>query len=321
MLCPYIEGADASELERIGVESLSRYDAFVALARRDSDLDVPYVRRGTVQLADTDEAAATLRARAARLNAQGVPCQYIEGDSAVREFEPMAIGQRAALFIDTHGAVRVRELVEALRTAAIHRGARFVHGERVLRVQPRGSAVRVETPAHAYDASHLVLTAGAWSTHVEIDGVPPTPTRPVRGQLLRLLAPAANVRRVTWGRGCYLVPWGEEVLVGATMEEAGFDSRATVDGVVKLCQAARNLVPEFTDASFSEVRVGLRPGSPDGLPLIGASQHAPQLVYATGHFRHGALLAPLTADLVTSTIMSDASTHVPELLSPARFGL
>ena len=142
----------------------------------------------------------------------------------------------------------------------------------------------------------------------------------MRGQLLRLLAARANIRRVLWGRSCYLVPWGDEVLVGATMEEAGFDGRATVAGVTHLCTAAQAVIPELADATFSEVRVGLRPGSPDGLPLIGASTRAPGLVYATGHFRHGALLAPLTADLV-SQIISNPATEVPSSLAASRFDL
>jgi glycine oxidase len=132
--------------------------------------------------------------------------------------------------------------------------------------------------------------------------------------------PGANVRRVLWCGHCYMVPWGDELLVGATMEEAGFDARATVAGVTHLCTAAQAVIPELAQATFSEVRVGLRPGSPDGLPIVGVSSHAPGLIYATGHFRNGALLAPLTADVVTDLVRDDAAP-VPPAMHASRFNL
>jgi len=156
--------------------------------------------------------------------------------------------------------------------------------------------------------------------HLQVEGHPVIPTHPVRGQLLRLQMVDRGLRRVLWGPGVYMVPWADEVLVGATVEHVGFDVRATVGGVSQLCAAAEALVPNLSNATFTEVRVGLRPGSPDGLPLIGASSRMPGLVYATGHFRNGALLAPLTADIVAD-IVSNPSTIVPPVVSASRFDL
>jgi glycine oxidase len=319
MLCPYIEGEEDPVLQALGAESLALYDAFIARTQRDSDLTVPYVRDGTLQVADNDEDADALRHTAERLYAHGVPCQFVEGD-AVRDIEPMATTQQAALLIEVHGAVRVRDLVEALRVGAIHHGARFMHAERVARVLRADGGLAVETHARTFAAPHVIVTAGAWSMQLPVEGHPVIPTHPVRGQLLRLQTHGSALRRVVWGRECYLVPWGDEVLVGATSEQAGFDARATVAGVTHLCRAAQVVVPQLADATFSEVRVGLRPGSPDGMPLIGASSHAPGLIYATGHYRHGALLAPLTAELV-ARVVQDAAAPVPAALSAARFSL
>ncbi len=320
MLCPYIEGKHDSTLQELGAGSLALYDTFVARVQRDSDLQVPYVRQGTLQVADSEEAAAALADVARRLHAQGVPCQLLDDPADVHEIEPLATTQRAALLIDVHGAVRIRDLVEALRVATLHHDASFVAGERVARVAAADGRLAVETQTRTYIAPHVVVTAGAWSMQLPIEGHPATPTPPVRGQLLRLVVSGSNVRRVLWGKGCYMVPWGDELLVGATMEEAGFDARATVAGVSQLCAAAQGVIPGLAQAGFSEVRVGLRPGSPDGLPIVGPSQRAPGLVYATGHFRHGALLAPLTADLVSQVVRNDG-TAVPAALSPARFDL
>ena len=157
------------------------------------------------------------------------------------------------------------------------------------------------TNAGLIAAGQMVIASGSWTRDVTLDGVSPLPVTPVRGQLLHLAAGDAALRRVTWGADCYLVPWGDgTVLVGATVEHVGFDDRATVPGVSSLLAAATRLVPALAGAAFSTVRVGLRPGSRDDLPLIGRSDVLPGLIYAVGHYRNGILLAPLTAGLVAA---------------------
>ncbi|MCC6161839.1 MAG: glycine oxidase ThiO [Acidobacteria bacterium] len=320
MLCPHIEGLHNPTLQRIGADSLSRYDAFIQRVRNDSGIDVPYVRNGTLQVTGTEDGAAALASLATRLDAVGVPCQFVDGEAAVSELEPDVAPMLAGLLIMEHGAVRIRDLVDALRHASTRLGVRFSHSERVEQVRQAGHLVEVRTHAHTLYAPRLIVTAGAWSMSLAVEGHPPIPAHPVRGQLLRLQMPDGGLRRVLWGPSCYMVPWADEVLVGATEEEAGFDSRATVAGVLHLCMAAQALVPALADGAFSEVRVGLRPGSPDGLPIIGPAQRLPGVIHATGHFRNGALLAPLTADLVAD-IVANPDTVVPPAVSPARFGL
>lgn len=320
VLCPYIEGAPHSPLQALGAESLALYSGFIARVQRDAALDVPFVRNGTLETTDSAEGTAGLAALAGQLHAQGVRCQFVQG-AAVREFEPLAgPEQQAALLIEAHGAVRVRDLVEALRVASLAFGTRILHDERVARVSSSSHSLLVDTPAHTFDARRVIVTAGAWSITLPVDGRPAAPTHPVRGQLLRLQTTGAGLKRVLWGRHCYLVPWGEEVLAGATVEDVGFDARATVAGVLQLCASAQALVPALSDATFSDVRVGLRPGSPDGLPIIGPSQRTPGLIYATGHHRNGALLTPITADLV-HRLVHDPAAAVPPAFSPARFAL
>jgi len=150
------------------------------------------------------------------------------------------------------------------------------------------------------------------------------PVRPVRGQLLHLGWKGAPLRRVTWGDHCYLVPWDDgTVLLGATMEEVGFDERTTVEGISGLLKAACDLLPAASDAALLSARVGLRPGTPDALPIIGWSDALPNLMYATGHFRNGVLLSPLTAQLVADAMIDGApGNNDPALaaIGPARFG-
>jgi glycine oxidase len=168
----------------------------------------------------------------------------------------------------------------------------------------------------------VVTAAGSWSGHIEIAGVRArVPVRPVRGQLLRLAWRGVPLRRVTWSERCYLVPWTDgTLLVGATVEEAGFDEQATVAGVRDLLDAACEAVPHAWTAGFLGARVGLRPATPDGLPIVGASRAMANLMYATGHYRNGILLSPLTAKLVADAMLAGSVDPAMHMLRPERFG-
>src|SRR4029453_2435799 len=147
------------------------------------------------------------------------------------------------------------------------------------------------------------------------------PVRPVRGQLLRLHWTTGNPpARIVWSSGCDTVPWSSgAMLVGATLEEVGFDESATVEGVNALTAAVGALFPHARDARLEGVRVGLRPILPDALPAIGPIARAPRVVVATGHYRNGVLLAPLTADLVTRHLLDGAVDPAFRVTSPDRF--
>jgi glycine oxidase len=129
--------------------------------------------------------------------------------------------------------------------------------------------------------------------------------KPVRGQLLQLRWTGPPITHVLWSDSCYIVPWVDgTLLVGATVEDVGFDERVTVSGIHALLAAASVLLPAVGDATFVEARVGLRPATPSGLPIIARSAEHPSVVYATGHYRNGILLAPLTARLVGDLVFS-----------------
>ena len=145
--------------------------------------------------------------------------------------------------------------------------------------------------------------------------------RPIRGQLLQLASdgPAAEPHRV--GSACYLVPASSSsILVGATVEDAGFDERTTVAGVRDLLDSACDLVPHLWQATFVGARVGLRPATADEMPIIGRSTKMPGLVYATGHYRNGVLLAPLTARAVADLVLDNRDDPLLAAAAPQRFG-
>jgi glycine oxidase len=191
----------------------------------------------------------------------------------------------------------------------------------VVSLETEDDGVIVRAGSREWSADAVVLAAGSWSSRVRVPGVRLPAVRPVRGQLLHLAWPerVAMPRRVVWGPDCYTVPWSTgTLLVGATVEEVGFDERSTVDGVRMLTDAVRRLLPASASASVLSVRVGLRPASPDGLPFIGPLPGAPRVVITAGHYRNGVLLAPLTADVVARFLLDGVRDPVMEIANPAR---
>lgn len=309
VLAPYTEGHEPGPLRALGRRSLDLYDTWIARVCDDSGLPVAYARTGTLEVALDARHAGLLRASQQALAAGGVEAAWLEG-AALREAEPAVAADAAgALFIGLHGFVSVPDVTRALADAAIRLGARIDAGVAVRRLAARGPAVVADTADGPIEAGQVVLAAGSWSSALEVDGVAAVPVSPVRGQLLHVQAPPGTLRRVAWGADCYLVPWADgTILVGATVEHVGFDERATLPGVSGLGAAATRLVPALAGASFTSVRVGLRPGSPDDLPFIGRSAQVPGLVYAAGHYRNGVLLAPLTARLVAALVAGGVSS-------------
>jgi glycine oxidase len=224
-------------------------------------------------------------------------------------------------------------LVAALVGGALGLGATFSTAH-VTAVDSGAGATRVVTDAGSAEADAVVLAAGSWMPDLVparsegaadvagADAATEPAVRPIRGQLLHLKACVPVASRVLWGPGCYIVPRRDgTVLVGATVEDVGFDERATMGGVRTLVEAAAAMVPGLDTASLSEVRVGLRPATADELPIIGPSATMPQVFYAGGHYRNGVLLAPLTAGLVADLVLEGRVAPELEAMRPARFGL
>lgn len=321
ILAPYSEAHEGSPLLDLAVRSLALFDDFVGRVGADTGIAVRYQRSGTLDVAREDE-MSMLRARAEWLARRGVSARLLDAHDLREEEVHLAPDVAGGLLIPAHGCVIAGELTHALAVAARKHGAQLVEGGCVRRITRGDGRTIVETERGSLSGDVVVLAAGSWSSRIEIAGVALTvPVRPVRGQLLQLGWSGPRLRRVTWGSRCYLVPWdGGTLFVGATLEEVGFDERVTVAGVRDLLEAACDLVPRAWQAGFVGARVGFRPASPDQLPIVGASRVMPDLVYATGHYRNGVLLAPLTAELVAKLILDRADDAAFEALAPARFG-
>jgi glycine oxidase len=319
MLAPVTE-ADAGEraLLELGLRSARAWPGFAAELEEASGVEVHLRACGTLVVArDRDEAEALERERGLR-ERLGVRAERIL-PSAARRLEPaLAPTIRLALDVPGDHAVDPRLVCAALARAAARAGVVLRPGTDVAAVRPGAGVALADGTELA--AGQVVLAAGAWTGALAgIPGSARVPVRPVKGQSLRLRDPAGPglLTRVVRFEGGYLVPRGDgRYVLGATMEERGFDTAMTALGVHDLLRDAAELVPGVLELEVEELIAGLRPGTPDNAPVLGPAPGADGLVWATGHFRNGVLLAPVTADLVAAALAGERAEHP---FGPERF--
>jgi glycine oxidase len=315
VLAPYIEAPDAGPLHELTVRSLGLYDEFIAAIEQDICTRIEYRRCGTLEIAGDQPSASRLAGLASWAQSEGVEARWLDGDDASR-LEPALGPSHGALLVDMHGYVRAGQLTASLLEAAGRHGATFLPGQAVDRIDYDDRTVTVRAGEEEHRAATVVIAAGSWSSSLAPEG---PPVKPIRGQLLRLAWNGPPVTRVLWGEHCYVVPWRNgTLLVGATVEDVGFDERTTAEGVEGLLAAVRSLLPAAANAPLVEARAGLRPATGDGLPIIGRSATHPGIVYATGHYRNGILLAPLTALLVGDLVLDGRTDAALRLTAPGR---
>lgn len=321
ILAPYIEGHEG-KLRDLGARSLELYDGFIERLRLDSGHGIVYQRNGTFEMAFNEADLRRLNAQVALLQSERVDFTgYLQ--EAFHNVEPNASSRAlAALLIPMHGFVGVTSLTLAAAAAAEKFGAQFTNDVGAIRIYALpGNRVGVQTAAAMWDADRVVLSAGSWSSRITVQDADPIPVKPIRGQLIQFQTNPGDIRRVLWGPNGYLVPWPDgTVLVGATMEDVGFDESHTEDAVRELRKAAAELVPSLADARVTSVRTGLRPRGPDDLPMLGPSRAVPGLFYATAHYRNGILLAPLTVQLIRDLVLGGPVDPALRDLDPARHG-
>lgn len=318
MLSPLKEAEEPGPFLDIGLRSLERYPAFVEAIEAASGVDVGYRRDGRLDVA-LDEAGAAGLHRQREIQARaGFDSRLLE-PAEIRRLEP-GIGPEAVLALATEHDHQLdnRRLMRALWIAAHHEGVEVRCGlsARTVLVEGEGVVgVRLEDGTRI-DADAVVVAAGPWSGQIDLPRT--LPIRPVRGQIVVLRTVPVALGRTTWGPSCYLVPRRDgRLLVGSTMEDVGFRAEITAGAVGRLLGIAERVVPTLADATVDGFQVGLRPASADGLPVIGPDPDVDGLVYATGHFRNGVLLAPETAERVASMLL-DGVPGEPAF-APGRF--
>ncbi len=323
MLAPVTE-ADPGELAllELGLRSARAWPAFARELSDAAGVDAGVRASGALVVArDDDEALALERELALRLHL-GLEVRRLL-PSAARRLEPaLAPTVRLALEVPGDHCVDPRAVVLALAQAARGAGVTLRTGSVVERAEQRGGRVTGVGLAggELVRARHVVVAAGVWSGAIE--GLPRIALRPVKGQIMRLRDPAGPglLERIVRFEGGYLVPRGDgRYVLGATMEERGFDTTVTAGGLYELLRDAGELVPGVHELVIEEMSAGLRPATPDNAPLLGPAAGLKGLHWATGHHRNGILLAPVSAELVVDGIDIAAAAQVPAAFAAGRF--
>jgi glycine oxidase len=323
MLAPVTEAAYGEEaLLRLCLASLERYPAFLAGLARDGGVEVPLRTAGTLVVGFDDDDMRALDVLRTFQGELGLDVERLTGRAARRREPALTPRVRGGLYVAGDHSVDPRALHAGLLAAAEASGVRLVRARVAgLRVDDGRATGLHLTGGEELAADQVVLAMGAQSA--SLPGVPPLPVRPVKGQILRLRGAGGllegTLRALVRGRHVYLVPYdGDGLVVGATVEDRGFDPSVTAGGVHDLLHDAIEVVPGVTELELVETLARWRPGTADNAPLLGASG-LPGLVLATGHYRNGVLLSPVTGDVLAEQL---ASGTLPELAAPftvARF--
>jgi glycine oxidase len=313
MLAACAEAEPGEEaLVALGRDSQARWPAFADELKQASGIDVELRREGTLVIALTADDQARLHHHLEFQHKLDLPLQWISA-AETRRREPHLAGKLAgAVFSPQDHQVDNRKLALALRRAAQAAGASINEHQPVAAISSQGrrvdGVVLADGRKHAADV--VVLAAGAWSRAIagSIANLAPQalpPVRPIKGQMLalRMDKAAPLVTHVIWGPGIYMVPRLDgRLIIGATVEENGFDTTLTAGGLLTLLEAAWRAVPAIEELPIDEMWVGHRPGSRDDAPILGPAA-LDGLIYATGHHRNGILLAPVTADTIARLVL------------------
>jgi glycine oxidase len=319
MLAPLCEAKQPGPFMDLLVAALADYPRAVEDIESASGAATGYRKCGILRAAFTEDDEVRLDAAARLYPLAGLPFCRLAPEDARREEPALSPEVRSALLSPDEGQVNPRQVTQAFRRGAEACGARFREFAEVRSLTVRDRRVRgVEVGDGVEEAATVVVAAGAWSAL--LPGPCRPPVHPVRGQIAALRSVPFPVRRVLYSFGGYVVPWPEGRLVlGATQEDAGFEARTTVEGIEKVLAGGRRLLPGLRLAEIDATWAGLRPGAPDGEPLLGPITGCENLWMATGHFRNGILLGPYTARLVAESILSGIPAAGLGAFSPQRF--
>lgn len=319
ILSPAPETSGMIPLVPIGKVSMELYPGFVETVEEISGLETGYRRKGTLEALFGRNAREELNTLIALYHGVGLKAELLRAEEA-RELEPALSEEvEAAILRPEECAVDNRALTVAVLEAGRKTGVKIFAGSAVKGIWREGSrCLGIQLENEKIAANWTVIAAGCFSA--QIDGVTPyAPVHPAKGQILALRPEKLRIERVLWSDKIYLVPRNDgRVIAGATVENAGFEKRVTAAGIAKNLAGAIELAPDLASATIEEIWAGLRPNTPDHLPILGPTD-VDGLVMATGHFRSGIVLTPITARLIREWIVDQRVNMNWERFSPLRF--
>ncbi|MEP7271151.1 MAG: glycine oxidase ThiO [Acidobacteriota bacterium] len=312
MLAPLAEADRRDAFFDLSVDSRAHYPSLTTELFDATGVDIEYRTEGTVFLAFTDEDEAELETRFAWQQGADLNVERLDSIS-VRKLEPLVSEDvRWALrFPDDH-QVNNRQLVVGLEAACRASGVTIMdHTEATSLVSEQGQIRGVQTRVGVVEAANVVIAAGSWSSLLA--GSASTSAmaiEPVRGQMIALNSPHPAPRCVIYSKRAYLIPrLGGFLIAGSTTEHAGYEKVVTAGGLATILERAIEIMPMARSLAITETWAGLRPATADGLPVLGVDPAINGLFYATGHYRNGILLAPITAEIIRDLIVSGSTSR------------
>jgi glycine oxidase len=323
MLSPAPDCPAAIQLVPLGRASLALYPGLIDALEESSKINTGYEPCGTLEVLCHGDAERELSTLVALHHGLGLACEPLRLEEA-QEMEP-ALGRqaRAAAFLPDEASVIPRSLAAAVLAASSIAGVELRPAVEVTSlITDKNRCAGVKTSeGETFSAGHVVVAAGCWTSQLA-DVARYAPTRPVRGQMVALRNAGIPLRRVLRSERGYLVPRDQDtpqnLVAGSTIENAGYQKAVTSGGLEEILGAVNELAPSLAGAEIVETWSGLRPGTPDQLPILGPTDMK-GLIIATGHYRNGILLAPITAKLITEWITDGRTSLDWGDFSPLRF--
>ncbi len=325
MLAPQAEADSPDEFFTLCCRSRDMYAHFAEALREETGIDVELDTTGTLYLALHEHDLEEIQRRYSWQAAAGLPVEKLSAEE-VRELEPCISSHTlVALKFPLDIQVENRRLVSALATSNSNRGVRLITGTTVETIRTERSRVAgVETSRGYVSCPTIVISSGAWTSFLtgSDQSLPKLTIEPVRGQMISFEGNPAIARHVIYSPRGYIVPRRDgRLLAGSTTEQAGFDKRVTAGGVQSILTHALEISPAISDLPLVDSWAGLRPRAPDNLPVLGPYAEIRGLIYATGHYRNGILLAPLTGELIAGAIANNVIAPLLGAFVPGRFEL
>lgn len=319
ILAPQVEAHEPDDFFRLACAGRDLYREFAHELETETGVQVELDTTGTLYVALNETDELELQRRHAWQERNHLRVEWMNGDEVRRAEPSLSTSTRSALLFPDDYQIENRKLLEALIVANRRLNVRLLEACQVTRLlNDGGKTTGVQTSRGAIHAAAVVMAAGAWCS--TIDTPEPIEVEPIRGQMLCFDAGPQFARHVLYSSRGYLVPRQDgRLLAGSTADQAGFDKRVTEAGSEIIKSMAFEIAPSLHHRPVMDRWAGFRPRAADGLPVLGRSPTIDGLFYATGHYRNGILLAPITADLIAEAIVNGASSSLLAAFSPERF--
>ncbi len=321
MLAAQAETNEANDFFHLCDDSNRLYPSFAQELFDETGVDIELEKSGTLYAAFTEKDVEEIRHRFEWQRAANLTVEHLDAETA-RKLEPFISSDvREALLFPNDWQVENRKLLAALRKYAALNEIEIVENAEVKRIViENGKAVGAMTANRIYAAETFVLASGAWTSLIEMSGLRLPNVKPLRGQIIAFQTAKRLFQKVIYSPRGYLVPRLDgRILIGATVEDVGFDKETTAAGMLLLRETALEIAPSLVNLNIAENWAGLRPFAADGLPILGAFSEVENLFIATAHYRNGILLAPLTAEIIADAVVGNIESKYLKLFSPRRF--